>query len=347
VRTAEGCSVTLVAAATVTVLPPPPVFIIQPNSKNICLGTTAMLSAFASPATDYRWNKNGDPTTEGNNYDMADYTTPPRTESAVYSVTVTNTGCPIEVTSREVVVSITAMGSTGCGTNCTLPEATVNFSAFAPCPDAVTGTSWYLTDDRETGNKQTYKVKKIGDNLIFMVQDLKFGDKCKNNNFSSTSVSDTRNAISTTGDYFGNCTNAVVSETFAIRGYLYDWAAAVNLEGAYEGGTATGCAGDDQSCQGICPNGWHVPTLKEAEGIISLCERCKGNCDALEWHFGGWYSESSGHQAVGERQHIWLSTSETKQNAKQFLAKQDCSNIDLMSSATKVCALSVRCLRNY
>jgi uncharacterized protein (TIGR02145 family) len=104
----------------------------------------------------------------------------------------------------------------------------------------------------------------MADGHIWMVQDLKFGDKCKNNSYSSSSSDKTTGVSSlSSSTYYGNCTVATNTSTPANRGYLYDWAAAMNKTGAYYGGSYQGCRGTGSSanvCQGICPEGWHVPT---------------------------------------------------------------------------------------
>jgi hypothetical protein len=117
----------------------------------------------------------------------------------------------------------------------TPPGATVNFTAFDPCPDAETGTVWFLQDMRETNNPQTYKVKKMADGRIWMVQDLKFGDKCDKEIFKGSNDSDQTGNVTTLKDkeYYGDCTNMRDNSTPAGRGYLYDWAAVINESGAY------------------------------------------------------------------------------------------------------------------
>jgi uncharacterized protein (TIGR02145 family) len=157
--------------------------------------------------------------------------------------------------------------------NCTPPGATVNFTAFNPCNAATTGDYWYLTDTREEayGNTQTYKVKKMADGHIWMVQDLKFGDKCKKTTFAGSSGKDQTGNVTSLKDktYYGDCSNVRISSSPANRGYYYNWAAAINKSGAYIGsaanvgcsGTAPGASGRAPgACPGLCPKDWHVPT---------------------------------------------------------------------------------------
>jgi uncharacterized protein (TIGR02145 family) len=158
---------------------------------------------------------------------------------------------------------------------CTPPGSTVDFTVFDPCSDATTGDFWYLTDSREANtdppNPQTYKVKKMVDGHIWMVQDLRFGNKCTNKTSFTGSGKDLINNITSLTDktYYGDCMNAKNSSTPSDRGFLYDWAAAINKSGAYYGSSLdVGCSGtlsgtlspNPGACQGICPIDWHIPT---------------------------------------------------------------------------------------
>jgi uncharacterized protein (TIGR02145 family) len=187
------------------------------------------------------------------------YTPEIETSTTYYAqARVENTGC----LSARVPVSAT-VNTEGC---CTAPGDTVNFTAFSPCSYSTTGDYWYLTDTREENNEQTYKVKKMADGRIWMVQDMKFGDLCDKQSFTGSNGKDQINQVTTLDDivYYGGCTNYRTTSTPAARGYLYDWAAAINQSGAYyNGSTSVGCSGTGSAanaCQGICPSNWHVPT---------------------------------------------------------------------------------------
>jgi uncharacterized protein (TIGR02145 family) len=232
-RTAAGClsrTRTPVLAMVGT-----PAITRQPGSKGICSGTKTRLDVLADRATAYQWyNGNTAITSEGGNYY---YTTGALTSPVTYKVTVANGAC--SVTSDAAVVSIT---TNGCGENCTPPEATVNFNAFNPCSGAANGTSWYLTDTRVGGNNETYKVRKMEDGKIWMVQDLKYGN-----------CIDTRLEGTEYGTLSGSCRTAVPACVAAGAGYMYDWFLAL-------AGTSTPCTGASDDCRGLCPAGWHVPT---------------------------------------------------------------------------------------
>jgi uncharacterized protein (TIGR02145 family) len=153
------------------------------------------------------------------------------------------------------------MDESGALPSCTAPGSTVNFTAFNPCPNAVTGAVWYLTDTRESKNIQTYKVKKMPDGRIWMVQNLMFGN-CSETSFKTdNSEADTKVSPTVASGYVGHCRTSTISGA----GYYYNWPAVLNNSKAFYSSTATGigCSGTGASanaCQGICPAGWHVPT---------------------------------------------------------------------------------------
>jgi uncharacterized protein (TIGR02145 family) len=169
--------------------------------------------------------------------------------------------------------------------DCTAPGSTVNFTAFSPCLSAATGTVWHLVDTREAAynNSQTYTVKKMQDGRIWMVQDLKFGDKCNKTSFTGSTSNQTGSKLTSISGYiYGDCRN----NTQANAGYLYDWAAAIQKSGAYYGGPDVGCSGTASgtsgtapgACQGICPVGWHVPTGKATGEFYALHTVSGRNC---------------------------------------------------------------------
>ncbi|MDR3184980.1 MAG: hypothetical protein LBT49_06225 [Prevotellaceae bacterium] len=60
--------------------------------------------------------------------------------------------------------------------------STVDFPEFDPCTGytpGATAATWTLVDRRESNNVQSYKVRLMHDGRYWMVQDLKFGDKCR------------------------------------------------------------------------------------------------------------------------------------------------------------------------
>ncbi|MBO6034363.1 MAG: Ig-like domain-containing protein [Paludibacteraceae bacterium] len=69
-------------------------------------------------------------------------------------------------------------------------------------------------------------------------------------------------------------------------GYMYSWAAGVGVENVAEVEPFSG------NRQGICPNGWHVPTRKEYETLI---DNCGGSYEADKLKSKvGWYNDWNG-----------------------------------------------------
>ena len=110
-----------------------------------------------------------------------------------------------------------------------------------------------VTDERDG---QVYKTVKIG-NQTWMAENLNFAYEVKD---------DSGNVV--LGTY---CTNDNVDSCYAL-GRLYMWAAVMDSAGLYSE-DSKGC-GMNRNCekkdtiQGVCFNGWHVPTYKEWEELF-------------------------------------------------------------------------------
>jgi uncharacterized protein (TIGR02145 family) len=240
--------------------------------------------------------------------------------------------------------------------NCSMPGSTVNFTEFDPCPTAFIGDYWYLTDTREPNNVQTYKVKLMADGHIWMVQDLKFGDLC-GTSFSSPAANQT-GKVSSSGTYYGDCTASANSATPSNRGYLYDWPAAMNKADAYRISSYAGCSGTTtNTCQGICPAGWHIPTGASAGEFLALhtaggCLTTNGNCwdasSAWEGVLGGGCYNNGTLFEQGIYGRYWSSTF-----ADVYSGYYLCYNSTIVYPALhndtydKDCGFAVRCVRNY
>jgi uncharacterized protein (TIGR02145 family) len=237
----------------------------------------------------------------------------------------------------------------------TAPGATVNFTAFNPCSAAVPdpATTWTLQDTRESGNNQSYKVRKMDDGHIWMVQDMKFGDKCNKTSFTgSTSDQTGSNLTSISGYTYGDCRNTTQSGA----GYLYDWAGAIQKAGAYYGsssdvgcsGTAAGTSGTvPGACQGICPVGWHVPTGGSAGEFQALY-----NAGSSSWNSGwegvlGGYCLGNGSlRDSGSASNYSTSTYSTQYYAYYLYLFGTTATPSNMNN-NKDYGRSVRCVRNF
>jgi uncharacterized protein (TIGR02145 family) len=247
--------------------------------------------------------------------------------------------------------------------NCTAPGSTVNFTTFNPCSDAATGAMWNLTDSREPSNIQTYKVKKLPDGHIWMVQDLKFGDKCGNKtSFSGSTYNQQGKVSSTFPQYYGDCSNIRETSTPVDRGYFYDWAAVMNKSGAYTGSTsAVGCTGTGNSaniCQGICPVGWHVPTgdadgeYRALDAAIADPNRCTTpSCSysLFEAEAGGWLTPTPSSSLV-YAPYAYYTTSSICLTSQVMVAGGYLNTMGqylCRSDMTFSSAIRLRCLKNY
>ncbi|MCQ2369467.1 MAG: hypothetical protein MJ007_03195 [Paludibacteraceae bacterium] len=70
-------------------------------------------------------------------------------------------------------------------------------------------------------------------------------------------------------NYVGETTKNLTAENKKKLGLLYNWAAAM---GYNEKQLFNGSAGDSERRQGICPNGWHLPSYNEFMDLIDFCD---------------------------------------------------------------------------
>jgi uncharacterized protein (TIGR02145 family) len=263
----------------------------------------------------------------------------------------------------EICQSNTSGAVAAVVTGGTAPGATVNFTAFNPCSVAATGATWTLQDTRESGNNQNYKVKKMADGHIWMVQDMKFGNLC-GTTFNGSSATDQTGKVSSIGTYYGDCTAATSTATPANRGYLYDWAAAIQKSGAYSGsssdvgcsGTASGISGTvPGACRGICPEGWHIPTGGSSGEFqvlhtIGNCSTSNDDCwnaaSAWEGVLGGFCFSNGSLANQGYNYNYWSSTYINTSNA-YCLSFISSSVNPGTNDPNKNLGISVRCIRNY
>jgi uncharacterized protein (TIGR02145 family) len=242
----------------------------------------------------------------------------------------------------------------------------VNFTAFNPCSNAATGATWTLQDTRESGNNQNYKVKKLADGHIWMVQDMKFGDKCNKTAFAGSSSDQTGSKLTSISGYiYGDCMNATNGSTPSNRGYLYDWAAAIQKAGAYYGsssnvgcsGTATGTSGTAPgACRGICPEGWHIPTgnstgeFQALHTAIGGCSTSNDDCwdaaSAFEGVLGGNCNSGGSLGNQGSGGGYWRSTYYDSSYAYNLYFTSTYTGPGTYSNY-KNFGRSVRCVRNY
>lgn len=118
-------------------------------------------------------------------------------------------------------------------------------------PDIDYGT---MTDPRDG---QTYATVKIG-NKVWMAQNLNFKGYKNKADEDSTLVANLSG---------GHICNSKKEAHCDVCGRLYDWAAVMNLNESMDSVTAKAMIVDPH--QGICPDGWHIPSMDEFEHIIT------------------------------------------------------------------------------
>jgi uncharacterized protein (TIGR02145 family) len=319
-----------------------PVITTQPASDSVCSNGTVQLRVVATGATAYQWRKDGNNVTDGSGGTSATYTTAALSASATYTVVVSNTECSV-TSSAALITRITTV---------------TDFTAFTPSSSEPIGMTWCLVDKRESSNNQTYKVRKMQDSRIWMVQDLKFGT-CPNdlthwNNDNSEAA--TASTPTVHDGYVGHCR----STTYTAAGFLYNWPAAMQNKGTYFGGSYQGCSGTGataNTCRGICPEGWHIPTGNSGGEFYDLhynynrgCVTTNGDC----WNaFSDWEGVLDGscdsdgtpnHQ--GLYGHYWSSTYNRYWNTYDLYFYNGKTYPGTTAQPNHY-GLSVRCLRNY
>jgi uncharacterized protein (TIGR02145 family) len=227
--------------------------------------------------------------------------------------------------------------------------------AFEPDSNAPIGTTWTIRDSRD--NKE-YKVRKMADDRIWMIQDLRYGganDACNNRtSFAGTTSSAPTNRFGT-GTY-GDCQDKNPNVQDVNAGYLYDWAAAMQHPDAYSGGNYPGVNGATSGTawlQGICPVGFHVPTPDEFADAYNKFKSAY-NCDkaicwntASQWQgvSGGWCDSGGSPTSVGTIIY-WSSLPNNSVGAYHMRFDNGTSNPSLINGS-KNAGLPLRCIRNY
>ena len=139
----------------------------------------------------------------------------------------------------------------------------------------------------DTRDEKVYRTVKIG-NQVWMAENLNYADSVKTPSLKGKSWCYDNEAA--------NC---------AVAGRLYTWAAAIDSVTLYDGGNGVDC-GSGKTCtlpakiQGICPNGWHLPSEGEWQALFSTAGG-KSIADMMLILVSqtGWYDGMNGSDALG------------------------------------------------
>lgn len=124
----------------------------------------------------------------------------------------------------------------------------------------------YVTTTKDMRNSKEYSVKRMADGKWWMNEDLQYGTPVDADNYKESCK------VSSQG--LGNGLWGVCREDTVLNaGYYYNWQAAMQLtEVEYNNPAGIG----NTPRQGICPDGWHLPSQQE---LIDLVASMGGNED--------------------------------------------------------------------
>jgi uncharacterized protein (TIGR02145 family) len=192
------------------------------------------------------------------------------------------------------------------------------------------------------------------DGRIWMVQDMKFGDKCAKENFNCQSCSYTQHVSTSFPSHYGDCAYPYLYRTdiSSVKiGYYYDAAAALNRQdAAYGGGTFT-CT--DATCRGICPVGWHVPSRAEFTALVSSGTQTQSLEKLLfaenQWH-GIPVMESSSYASLSSyySMYYWARENGSPADRWQYVLSfaLQSSSASTSSDRQRYYGTRVRCIKN-
>ena len=203
------------------------------------------------------------------------------------------------------------------------------------CSKSTVGQTKQLKDTRDN---KTYWVTKLADNNCWMTQNLAYNGGGTSRGTNCSGWQDTN----TVAQY---CSPGHTDGDHASRGNYYSWPAAMN------GNTsATG------TVQGVCPNGWHLPTsnttAKGSFGGLTTAYGAGNNSAGsaimrgapMYFQYSG-YAYSRGIAYVGSDGWYWSSTPNGSNSAYLLLLYS--STVYPSGTSTRYYGSSVRCLANF
>lgn len=223
-------------------------------------------------------------------------------------------------------------------------------SCFFSCEDETGPNTDFFKDQRDG---QIYNTVQIGEQT-WMAENLRYLSHVAAPDTGSYSI-----PLCYVYGYYGtNVTEAKTMPNYAVYGVLYNWPAAMN------GGSSS--ISSPSGVQGVCPNGWHLPSKDEWNQLIDFAggsvEAGKKLKEAGTTH---WYSESfnvtneTGFTALpggfrGENgmtgnldsDGIWWSTTESSPDHASSVFMTHNLNDVYSLNFNKEMGFSVRCVRD-
>lgn len=232
--------------------------------------------------------------------------------------------------------------------NDTIFGADVEFSTIAACGNQI------VTDY----DQNQYNTIQIG-NTCWLKQNLKsthYADGTEIPFASSTTSTPARYYVHNSDTY---------TDTY---GYLYNWPAAMNGSGASDL--------TPSKTQGICPNGWHMPSTGELDQLISdvnanMSNRCNGANNSIavslasngEWQNSGTWQQCSNirnntqfsampagqtekNNSFGQEAWFWTTSYYDNGYYYAYYLSYNSSTVAHLTISPKA-GCSIRCVRNY
>ncbi|MDD3877939.1 MAG: FISUMP domain-containing protein, partial [Bacteroidales bacterium] len=180
---------------------------------------------------------------------------------------------------------------------------------------------------------QNYNTMEIG-NQCWMRENLNSGRYIPNVSSTANHSEMSRNNVVEKYCYDNNTENCV------LYGGLYDWNEMMRY--SYQEGS-----------QGICPDGWHVPTLSEWNTLISFyggetvagTPLKKAGASRFDILAGGMRTANGNFSLLGSGGYFWVSTQIDETNAWGIALLFRGTSIS-PTSRERTNALSVRCIKN-
>ncbi|MCQ2089612.1 MAG: fibrobacter succinogenes major paralogous domain-containing protein [Fibrobacter sp.] len=214
-----------------------------------------------------------------------------------------------------------------------------------------------MTDDRDG---KTYKTVKIGEQ-VWMAENLNYADSAKTTSLKGRSWC------------FGN-----VAKNCDVTGRLYTWSAAIDSVALAKDAENPQTCGYGKTCtlpatvQGICPDGWHLPSKAELETLVNAVGGKATAGTALKsgrgWNKDGNDKDGNGtdefgfsalpggyrsgaddeFMSAGERAYFWLASevATDKNKASDLALFNNDASVYMKGEWNKKSASSVRCVQD-